>query len=93
MGSSKHSWSGILIQYSEQTKMMEPNLKYHNPSLIKVEHSKALKRIGALSLKRLMKFSCLFKNDILPKEVHVMVIQSDHTSLQKLMYTVTKMTK
>ena len=46
MDISKQSWSGILVQYSEQTKDNGIKIKYHAQSLINVEHFKALKRIG-----------------------------------------------
>ena len=71
MVSSKHSWSGNFVQYSEQAKDDGTKIKCHTQLLIKVEHSKALKRIVALSLKRLMPFTSLFEKWYFTSKKHM----------------------
>ena len=67
LSNSKHSWSGILVQYLEQIKDDGTTIKIPPQLLIKVEHSKVFKRTWARWLKRPKPFTFPFKNGVLPE--------------------------
>ena len=88
--SSKHSWSGILVQYLAQIMMTELKLKYHTQLLIKEEHSKVLKKNWSTLTKEAYAIHMSFQKMVFYlKEAHVRV-RSNHAPLQKFVDSMTK---
>ena len=90
MDTSKHSWSGILVQYSEQTKDKETIIKIPHPITYQ---SRVLqgsqKKRNTLTKEAYTIYMSFHKMVFYLKEAHVMV-QSDHAPIWKFVSSVMK---
>ena len=88
--SSKHSWSGILVQYWEQTKDNGTKIKIPHP--ITYQRGKfqgSQKNWSTLTKEAYAIYTSFQKMVFYLKEGHVMV-RSDHATLQKVLYSLMK---
>ena len=88
--SSKHSWSGILIQYIEQIKEGGTKLKIPHPITYQsCTFQGSQKNWSTLTKEVYAIYMSFYKMVFYLKESHVMV-RCDHVPLQKFMYSVTR---
>ena len=91
--SSKHSWSGIIIQYTEHTQEAGAKIKVPHPITYQRCTCKALRKIGSALTKRANGIYMSFHKMVFYlKDSHIL-IQCDHAPSCKFIYSVTKNNK